>query len=313
MRNLIYRLKYRYGKHLKLDAPVDMSLELASLCNMRCTYCYHADGSNLPFTRGFMSYEMAERALRQAASLGVESVKFNYRGEATLNPRFSDILHLAKSLAKGSTFQDRILNSNFKFKSDRTDIFEALCTLTKVKVSYDSFTKEVFERQRAGGNHDLTTDNIATFHDRYLTSSTTLVLQAVKTNLNKFEDLRKLQQERFPKASLSVRDMVEGRVNKSLDRLKHKSRDFSQRQSCLQAHVRLIVHHDGKVSPCCPSINNDLIIGEFPKQNLYEIFNSFEARALRRGLKKGWAFETNPCKTCPSFESFKGYRHPWQS
>jgi hypothetical protein len=31
-----YRFKYRYGKHLPLIKPVDVSLELSSFCNMSC-------------------------------------------------------------------------------------------------------------------------------------------------------------------------------------------------------------------------------------------------------------------------------------
>src|SRR3990167_7921891 len=34
-----YRFKYLFGQYLPLSAPVDISLELSSLCNMHCSYC----------------------------------------------------------------------------------------------------------------------------------------------------------------------------------------------------------------------------------------------------------------------------------
>lgn len=312
----IYRFKYVYGKNLGLTVPVDVSLELSSTCDMRCNYCYHSDQKNLPFTKGFMKPELAYSIIDQCASLGVHSLKFNFRGEGTLNSKYRDITRYAKSLAHGSTFIDRLANSNFRFSINRRDdIFEGLASLTKVKVSYDSFIPEVFEKQRAGGIHALTTENIDLFynHPDRIKSNTELVIQAVRTNLNKDEDIAGHVKKRWPSASVSIRDMVEGRVEKNLDEYTNKKRDASERQSCNQAQVRLMIHWDGRVAPCCPSIKNDLIIGDLNKSTVYDVFNSFAAKRLRIDLKTGKAFESEPCKSCSSFESYKGYKANWHA
>jgi len=306
--NTLYRLKYRYGNLLPLKVPVDLSLELSSACNMACGYCYHSDPKNLPFKRGVMDLALAKRAIEEASHIGVSSLKFNYRGEATQNPYFSKIVEYSSEF----NFIDRILNSNFKFDTNKDDIFIAMCTLTKVKVSYDSFIKDVFEKQRAKGDHDLSTKNIDKFYNFPIRDKTQLVIQAVRTSLNKNEDIYGEVKKRWPEAQVSIRDMVEGRVNKDLTDLKHKERT-AERQSCLQAHVRLILNHDGAVQPCCPSIDNSLIIGKYPESSLTEIFNSHQIKTLRKDLKTGKAFESHPCKTCSSFESYKNYKHPWGS
>lgn len=308
----IYRAKYRFGQYLPLKVPVDISLELSSLCNMMCVYCYHADKANLPFKMKFMSWETAETILNQAAELGVNSVKMNWRGESTLNPNFEKITSCAKSLASGLTFIDRLTNSNFKFPTDREDIFRGLCNQTKVKVSYDSFIKDVFEKQRAGGDHDLTTANIDKFYN-YPGRNNELIIQAVRTQNNKNEDFESAIKRRWPSASLSVRDVVEGRLEKDIDGLLVKERDTENRQSCLQAHVRLIFDYSGKASPCCPDIKNELVLGDIHKQTLYEIFNSAKAKQLRKSLKDKSAFESDPCLNCSSHETFKGYKAPWVS
>jgi len=306
--NTLYRLKYRYGNRLPLKVPVDLSLELSSACNMACGYCYHSDPKNLPFKRGVMDLALATRAIEEASHIGVSSLKFNYRGEATQNPYFSKIVEYSSKF----NFIDRILNSNFKFDTNKNEIFIAMCTLTKVKVSYDSFIKDVFEKQRAKGDHDLSTRNIDKFYNFPIRDKTQLVIQAVRTNLNKDEDIYGEVKKRWPEAQVSIRDMVEGRVNKDLADLKHKER-AAERQSCLQAHVRLILNHDGKVSHCCPDIKNELSFFTYPDKSLSEIFNSYEAKLLRKSLKSGEAFLKDPCKTCSSFESYKGYKHPWHS
>lgn len=308
-----YRFKYRYGKSLPLKSPVDVSLELSSICNMNCVYCYHADQSNLPFKKGMMKKEVALKIITQAAELGVPALKFNWKGESTVNPHFAEITAYARSLARGSTFMDRLTNSNFKFPTVREDIFEGLCNQTKVKISYDSFIKNVFETQRAGGDHETTTRNIDMFYNHPKRKDTQIVIQAVRTKLNKDEDILGSAKKRWPEATISIRDMVSGRVERDLEALEHRSRDVSERQSCQQAHVRVIFNSAGKASPCCPNITEELDIGDITKQSLYEIFNSHAARQLRKSLLDKSAFDKSPCKGCSSFETFKGFNPTWNS
>ncbi len=312
--HFLYRYRYRYGSSLKLKVPVDVSLELASLCNQHCGYCYHADPKNLPFDRNLMDFGMALRIITQCADLGVHSLKFNYRGESTLHPNFEQITEYAKSLARGSTFIDRLTNSNFKFKTDREDIFRGLCNQTKVKVSFDSFRKEIFEQQRAGGIYELALANVDRFyhHPGRRVSGTELVIQAVRTKLNVDEDLEGFVRNRWPSATTSIRDVVAGRVDRDISSYSTRDRK-TERQSCLQAHVRVIFTHEGKALPCCPSLRENLVIGHIKDQTVEQIFNSEIAKTLRKDLKSGAAFAFDPCKTCSSFESYSGFKPSWGS
>ena len=307
----VYRLKYLYGRHLNLKVPVDVSLELSSLCNMQCVYCYHGDKANTPFRQKFMSYDIAEKIILESAEIGVSSLKMNWRGESTLNPRFKDICKLAAQHADSKTFIERLSNSNFKFPHDRDDIIEGLAFQTKVKISYDSFKKQVFENQRAGGDHDLTTANIDKFYN-WPNRNTEIVIQAVRTNANKDEDFETEIKKRWPSASLSVRDVVTGRSEKNYDDLLVKGK-VSKRIPCKQAFVRLIFAYDGTCSPCCPNIAMDLSLGDIKKSSVKNIFNSLAAWRLREDLKSGKAFEKNPCASCSSHESYAGYKPNFKS
>jgi len=307
----IYRIKYIYGRWLKLDKPVDVSLELSSLCNMSCVYCYHGDKANTPFKQKFMSWQTAKKIIHESAEIGVNSLKMNWRGESTLSPHFREVCGLAKSLAHSGTFIERLSNSNFKFPNERKDIFEGLSDQTKVKISYDSFKKDVFENQRAGGDHDLTTKNIDTFY-HWPGRQTEIVIQAVRTQANKDEDFESEIKKRWPSASLSVRDVVTGRSEKDYDDLLVKDK-VVKRIPCRQAFVRLIFAYDGSCSPCCPNIGMDINLGNVNIQHVGSIYNGFAAWKLREDLKTGKAFEKNPCLNCSSHESYKGYKPNWSS
>lgn len=307
-----YRFKYTNAPYLNLSSPVDVSLELSSYCTNACGYCYHSTPRNLPFKKGFMSHSLAIKILNEAADIGVNSLKFNFRGESTMNPRFEDVTAYAKSKARGSTFIDRLTNSNFNFKHTREDIFRGLCNQTKVKVSFDSFIKEIFEEQRTGSKYEATIANIEKFYN-YPGRSNELVIQSVRTLRNKDEDLESEIKRRWPSATVSVRDVVEGRVNKDLSSITIRNRDMENRQSCVQAHARLMIAHDGKVQVCCPDIGSKLLIGDANTEHIKDIWKSKKAIEIRKSLIDKTAFKNDPCKTCSSFESYRGYEPPWFS
>lgn len=259
-----------------------------------------------------MPLQLAKKIIREAAELGVHSLKFNFRGESTMHPQFEEITEYAKGLSSGATFIDRLTNSNFNFRLDREDIFRGLSNQTKVKVSFDSFIEEIFERQRKGSGYFRTIRNIEKFYN-YPGRNNELVVQSVRTNLNKDEDLFHEIKSRWPEATVSIRDCVEGRVNKDLSDTVVRSRDATSRQTCIQAHARLMVRWDGSVGACCPDISGKINIGNANDMHLRDIWKSQVAIQLRKDLKSGRAFDSDPCKSCSSFESYAGYQAPWGS
>lgn len=307
-----YRFKYRNARELKLKKPVDVSLELSSHCTAQCTYCYHSDTKNVPFEKGFMRYETAEKILNDAAKLKVPSVKFNWKGEATMNKSFKDIAATAYILSTEKVFIDRICNTNFNFSFNKDDIFTGLFYMTKVKVSFDSFRKDVLESQRKGTVYERALDNIKYFHDHPYRKGTKLVIQSVRTQLNKDEDLEWEIKRRFPDAEVSIRDVVEGRVDKDLSQSLVKDRP-RERESCVQAHARLIFNWQGVAFPCCVDIKERYRLGNIHNNKMIDIWNSHQAVLLRKRLKNKSAFLTEPCKTCSSHESYAGWKPPRDS
>jgi len=311
LNHFLYRAKYKYASHLFLGKPVDVALELSSRCDMVCQYCYHADQKNLPFDKGYMDIEVAKRIIRLCGEAGVHSLKFNWRGESTLNKRYAEITSYAKSFRKGSTFIELLANTNFNYRVPE-HLFDGLCNLTKVKISYDSFIKEAFAKNRQGGIHERITKNIDDFYNYPKRTNTEMVIQAVRTEHNKDEDLAGEIQKRWPGVTASIRDMVQGRNESTTEGF--KKIDPKKRKPCLQAFARLIFNQKGEAYACCPDIAEKLYLGHIMKvDHIGEIFNGDAAKQLRRSLKDTSAFESDPCKNCSSYESYEGYKHGWTS
>jgi MoaA/NifB/PqqE/SkfB family radical SAM enzyme len=56
---------------------------------------------------------------------------------------------------------------------------------------------------------------------------------------------------------------------------------------CAQPFKRLLVRHDGRVSPCCDASGAGLSLGRLGEQSLAEIWHGPELAALRRNLLAG--------------------------
>ncbi len=73
-----------------LPAPAELVIELNKNCNLACRACFGRSGEELPV-------RAAEKALREAAALGVKNVRFT-GGEPLLHPGLEKLLRLARKL-----------------------------------------------------------------------------------------------------------------------------------------------------------------------------------------------------------------------
>lgn len=295
-----YRLKWNYGKYLPLKKPVCIDLELASICNLKCDFCYHS--SKTKFKKDIMSIDIALEAIQQAAENNIPSIKFNYRGESTLNDKIPIILNYAEWFSHVyKCFIDRIINTNLNIK--HKDRLKSLLLCNTIKVSIDSLDKKVYEKIRPGGNHDLLINNITFLHDNL--EDQRLILQFVRCGLNNNEDFL-LAQQKWPKAEIVIKDVVGGRNEKT-------TCPIGDRIPCLQAFTRLMILYNGDMQICCPDINHNIHLGNIKETSIIKAFNSKKAKKVREGLKDGTSFSLMPCKGCSSFESYKGYKGNWNS
>jgi len=293
-----YRFCWKYAPYIHPKVPVCVDLELSSVCNLRCGFCYHAN-EKTPFRKAVMSQELASHALLQAHKIGVPSVKFNYRGEPTMNPRFYEITSLAKELAGAYTFQDRIVNTNANFGFDYSDkVLDGILNCTTIKISVDSFVPEVYSRIRKGGNHAKMLNVIDQIVQRK--TDQRVVLQFVRSELNRHEDIKTLAVAYYGDAvEISVREEVKGRSGNASGPLK-------ETKACHQPYARMLVLYDGRLTMCCNNYMEAqcMMVGHLYQEGIFRAFNSDKAKRFRKMLVSGQAFQMEPCRSCDSRERY---------
>ena len=123
--------------------PLCLDLELAAFCDLACPYCFR----QTYFTPDkFMSYDLAISLIDQAASMGIPSIKFNWRGEPLFHKNLPELIAYAKS--KG--ILDTIVNTNATQLDSSMSRRLIESGLDFIIFSFDGGTKETYEKNRIG-------------------------------------------------------------------------------------------------------------------------------------------------------------------
>ena len=305
--------------------PLNVDIELASICNLACPMCYYGEADFISEMkeerewdggkkRRFMPTEMAIKLIDECASIGVPALKMNFRGESTLHPDYSEILKYARSRpditdigemcrmggVPRSAFHDLLVNTNANCNDKAID---GLMAATKVMVSLDSMVPETYAKMRVNGKLERALEVIDELRKR---KHPDLWVRRVITSINKKEKFVESVKYRFGN-DIKVSEHF------SFDRnhYEHLMIDDSEmkswdRQYCGYPSQRLIVTSNGKVMACCVAWRDETLVGYWPDQSIMQIWNGQPIQSLRRILREG-AYERAPtlCQNCTSFMSYK--------
>jgi Predicted Fe-S oxidoreductases len=287
--------------------PLNVDIDLASTCNLRCPSCFipdpkfeefisqkSSDGKSL---RRLMPKEMAFKIIDQCAEIGVPALKFNWRGESTLHPDYSQIVKYAQNK---NSFLELLANTNANC-SDKT--IDGLMNCTKVMVSLDSMVPETYAQMRVGGNLGKAKEIIWELVRR---GHPNLWIRRVLTKLNAKENFfEHVKKEWGEKVKVSEHSCFDRNATQSHELSGCDHDQNTKRKYCEYPSQRMVVTSRGFCYPCCIDLKETLFMGDIHRQSILEIWQGEKFKALRKNLRslktETWS-ET--CKNCESWMSF---------
>ena len=272
--------KKLYGDKLKDNKikPLCLDLEVASVCDLACSFCYR---QYVATPDKIMNKELAFKLIDQASILGIPSIKFNWRGEPLLNPKFPEIVDYAKQ--KG--ILETLINTNATKLDEKMSERIIKSGLDIMIYSFDGGTKKIYEKMRPGrfnkNNFDNIYQNISNFSK--IKKKLNSLFPRTKIQMILTEETRKEQDEYYKLFKdivdeVSVKQYTErgGNLSDLNEKFKGKlsktnndlikefgseaalmkdSKDniyiSNQRIPCEQPFQRLLTTYDGKVGMCC--------------------------------------------------------------
>lgn len=254
--------------------------------------------------KGVMDTSLAVGLVDQARRMGVHSIKWNWRGEATLHRDIVDLTRHAKKIG----IPEVQLNTNGNMRG--CDVRSLIQNgIDRIIFSVDGDTKETFESIRHGGDFDelVRTINDALFEKKHFQLKKPFIrVQMCKQTANAHEV------EAFTNRWKDVVDDV--RVSQVTDRgadgfLHIGDLVAHERAFCQQPFQRLTIGYDGKVMGCCADWFEHRPVGDAKRTPLREIWSRSVMLDDMRGAQiREYQDDMVPCSKCWAKDGYKWRR-----
>jgi sulfatase maturation enzyme AslB (radical SAM superfamily) len=130
--------------------PRRLSVELANICNLHCSYCFRSDENLYSSHAEFFSLTLLERVINEAHSTAnVTRINFT-GGEPTLHPEFAEALRIIGNAGLTVSF----VTNGWHFERVWLGLQANRAAVSHVAFSLDGVTREDHDRWRGNGSFD---------------------------------------------------------------------------------------------------------------------------------------------------------------
>ena len=288
----LLKLYYHYNrKSLQLPYhPVQLWIELTSLCNYRCVMCPNTDLKKKD--HGTMDFALYKKIIDEAGDFAFD-VNLAHRGESLLYPQIVEAILYAKEKKLFTR-----LHTNGSLLTEDLSRKIVKSGLDRLSFSFDGFDKETYEKIRRGGDFEKTLQNIIRFLEikkEEKSKKPDTSIEVINFEPGKRLQIKKEFKEQFKKLPLDsfvLKDVHNwaGETKKA-----HTSEHYS---TCPFPWNALIIFWDGNVLPCTQDFFGSFILGNVRDYSLKTIWNSDRISHLRKKLVKGDLSELKACSGC---------------
>lgn len=240
---------------VRLQFPYALSLELASVCNLKCPQCPVGMGL-IRRLNPFMDKSVALNIIDEFAPQGV-ILNLYFQGESLLHPNISEITTRA---VKKRLFTILSTNAHFLNQETANSIVES--GMHRVIVSIDGYQQESYAQYREGGNLELVWQGL-----RYLVNARKAAKSLwpeifVQTVVNKYNE-QSLDKIKSKAKSLGADKVLfkTMQVYKNHETWLPANKKFSRyvgseiikkpTNKCFRAFSSMVITSDGMYVPCC--------------------------------------------------------------
>lgn len=278
--------------------PVEVGLELASACNLKCVMCPVPTTSRAATLMDDALFRRVSDEIGRERGFVLLPQGF---GESMLHPRWASLLLHARQRG----VRPIIFLTNGMLLNERNVERLLSVDLDALVVSIDGVNPETYASVRVGGDLAVVEENVRRFLERRgAAARPRVVLRIIRMKETEAEIAAFFERWR---PLLALGDEI--RINEFNDwagKVEDRSTEAAalpaQRPACRMLWSNLSIHADGKVSACCHDSEDELIVGDLSRgQTLREIWNGEALARLRRIHREGSIDEVPICKACKNW------------
>jgi radical SAM protein with 4Fe4S-binding SPASM domain len=235
-----------------------------------------------------MSFDILREIIDQGVAQGLYGVKFNIRGEPLLHPQIHEFVRYAKQ--KGLI--DVYFNTNAMLLTEEVSERLIEAGLDRISISFEGFTKAVYEKHRVGATYETVLANIE--HLQRVKSRLGVDYPKIRVQTVMLPDLEPLFEEyrRF------WAERVEEVGFLDYKEMKKKRKGHRLPWACPQIWQRMAVWWDGTILPCNHDDDGLLGLGNVRETTIERAWHSDKLNQVRRLHKDGRSHEVDACNGC---------------
>jgi MoaA/NifB/PqqE/SkfB family radical SAM enzyme len=293
-----YRRAFRQAEAgQRLNHPLHLDVDVTTVCQLRCPMCPlgHKDQKLFPGLGLTMAEELYQAILKEASSFSLPSLRLGITGEPLLIDNIADWV----SQAKQAGVLDLALITNGQLLDSANSEKLIKSGLTRLMVSIDAATEMTYAKVRPGGDFNRLYANLSAFAAKRAELNSPIPLLRLSFVVM---DINEDEIDSFREKFAHLADYLSFQKYQNLTGPPVKSNFLTTEKTgihggvfkCTEPFVRLAIHADGGLFPCCSDFGRLSPLGRCPQDSLLDIWNSPPALTLVEASgAKTWA-----CSEC---------------
>jgi len=289
----LYRAWIRHRIRRLSRKPPFVHIETTNWCNARCTMCSYPQ---MQRPKGYMSPALFTKVLGDCRALGVRNVNLQFLGEPLLDRQIAGRVREAREAGLNA---EMVTNASLLTPERSEELIRA--GLVHLRISFDGFSAETFERIRVNLDFEKVRENVLGFLEtrrrmRSPTPQVTLIFIRLAENGHEAEPFHRFWADKVEHVLIShARDWA-GEM-----KLVQLGTTYSTRlpkPPCNHLWEEMVVLQDGRVTICCDAYEGQVVAGDANRETLRAIWEGPAYRSIRDAHQRE-AFQEVPfCAKC---------------
>ncbi|HBA61361.1 MAG TPA: radical SAM protein [Elusimicrobia bacterium] len=286
-----------------LSTPYSMHIDICSLCNFKCKFCFQADEKGIAakgLKRGFMKLELFKKIIDDSTKFPgkFRKVKIGLHGEPTMHPDLPAMIAYVKEKNVAGVIEMFTNGSLLTPELNRAIIAAGL---TRLNISVEAITSEGY-KAITGVAVDMKklTDNIRDLYE--VRKDCKIYVKIVDSGLT--EDDKKKFYETF--GDICDEIYIEHVVPQwsetntfSLDAIGMYGQKVSEyKHVCPFLFMYMHFNYDGTASGCTLDWSKEVLVGDANKESVTDIWTGERLKALQRAHLEKKRGEIPLCAKC---------------
>ena len=290
---IVNRFKYDVFPNLKEldDYPPNVQIEITSICNFRCVFCYQTDERFNKKSNGFMghmSFELFKKIIDELED-NLEFLTIASRGEPLLCKDFNKMIRYTKDKFLGLKINT---NASMLTEDKCKSILES--NLNTLVISADAADEKNYSKLRVNGDLNKIVSNLKKFNEirktDYPNSNLITRVSGVKINdQQNYDEMKSFWGELVDQVAFVNYLPWENTYEKKANNIE---------TPCSDLWRRMFVWWDGSVNPCDVDYKSSLKIANVNNKSIKEIWHSENYQSLRKKHLNKQRQKIDICSKC---------------